>query len=1231
MKDKKQELSAHVEEIFKQYVHPGLYICDLATGGGKSYTIGKLTCEYYPKHFERIIILCVQNKLIEGMNREIEKFIDQPGCLKLSEKLVIENNTEVILKAVRSGSLQELLGEMGNQIEQQRKKKVSVAVLENRLAQVEKLAKCMNALVAILQDDSENASLLEQIQAEESRLRYAVRDFFANYKKHLLITGGVKKVGVKTILSRFPSLERVYPQVNYASRKVFLMTVHKAMLGIDPILSERVSIRDFCDKKTLILFDESDQAAVAMRDVIIGQACRKSAGFNKYGKGYHGYLQYLGLLSVKDTLTERYDGTLLKESLEKAQKICQDNWKRKMGDILPYKNIFLADTKYYSSYRRGVFFAGPTFKLEICGGEEHARSFICYRAGEKNFILAHAENEEELSGKYEMVISLDKFLKLSESNTVAVKKFLSGCVREAFLKRQDAFKNETDDREQYLGWPTVEGEIHSFLARFEVVSEKFFEQQLLDYYTNRKNLTIKVDGKKYKVQDDSFYMHGCRLYQEELDERDSLHRVRLSCREISSTPEKILYDLVVSDKVAVVLCSATASSESVISNFDIEYLMSALGRKVHLLDREDSRKFEELVEATYPSRHQVEVVPLEHYMFKDSRKEHMTLPEKYKQMFCEDAVEEGLVDRWFKLTRREIFRQASNADEAVFMFYRIFQFIEAYHWFHGHDDIHSMLFFQNRAAQTYEKQKNDIACLIDGSYKQKMKNDDHVEDVFESGLPDWQNEHLFMSNSLKDVEDKVLKRLSDGSISKVMLVTAYGSFKAGANLQYKIPEGIDYERGDNWEEDEHELKKDWDAVYLQSPTSYLSFNDDSQEQAFDAGLYRIMMSLMMLNERSWLTPNQVGHWLEEAISKKSIRFREDAVAMDKAAWAQTMIEQAVGRICRTRNKALSTYILYDEGMAEFFMGDFGEKSHTKEFKALSSYIQGHTEIGGDRHVSAEEVKLHNDSQTAQCKLRKMREKALLFTPHPYEVEYEILEDGNEDSSIPYYVKRAQIMNQYYKQAIIRNPVVASLQELDEQAMMVPFLRKCYGNWERDEDGSFCQHPVSPSSVRLDVLMKNKIIHEHFESNGYATGWSSDGLILHPEILMADYAGEIGEEAFKALVLRYTDCREEQFARLEDRDYELADFVVLNPDGSYKVAFDVKNMNPSIEHLDRDGDMPTAEKRQEKVNRLGCPLYTINMLKMPFESMDRYEICGVIDEDGHVQHDAIMRIKGLIER
>ena len=74
----KEKLSAHVEKIFKSYVTPGLHICDIATGGGKSYTIGKLTCEFYPLHFDRIIILCVQNKLVNGMDREIERFISTP-------------------------------------------------------------------------------------------------------------------------------------------------------------------------------------------------------------------------------------------------------------------------------------------------------------------------------------------------------------------------------------------------------------------------------------------------------------------------------------------------------------------------------------------------------------------------------------------------------------------------------------------------------------------------------------------------------------------------------------------------------------------------------------------------------------------------------------------------------------------------------------------------------------------------------------------------------------------------------------------------------------------------------------------------------------------------------------------------------------------------------------------------------------------------------------------------
>ena len=60
----KEELSKLTEKLFREIQEPGLYVMPLATGGGKSYTIGKLSCCYYPQFFRRIVILTIQKKLI---------------------------------------------------------------------------------------------------------------------------------------------------------------------------------------------------------------------------------------------------------------------------------------------------------------------------------------------------------------------------------------------------------------------------------------------------------------------------------------------------------------------------------------------------------------------------------------------------------------------------------------------------------------------------------------------------------------------------------------------------------------------------------------------------------------------------------------------------------------------------------------------------------------------------------------------------------------------------------------------------------------------------------------------------------------------------------------------------------------------------------------------------------------------------------------------------------------
>lgn len=148
----KELLGEHVENIFKTYIASGVHICDIATGGGKSYTIGKLTCEYYPDYFDRIVILCVQNKLVEGMNREIDRFINSVNSLiKPTDKLVIENNPEVIAKAVRSGSFKELLDQMSCRIRELKKGNYNVNQLKYNYNLVKKIFNGLSGLLTTIE------------------------------------------------------------------------------------------------------------------------------------------------------------------------------------------------------------------------------------------------------------------------------------------------------------------------------------------------------------------------------------------------------------------------------------------------------------------------------------------------------------------------------------------------------------------------------------------------------------------------------------------------------------------------------------------------------------------------------------------------------------------------------------------------------------------------------------------------------------------------------------------------------------------------------------------------------------------------------------------------------------------------------------------------------------------------------------------------------------------------
>lgn len=808
----KEQLSRHVENIFMGYSMPGLHICDIATGGGKSYTIGKLTCEYYPEKFDRIVILCVQNKLVNGMNREIDRYINtESSLISPSDKMVIENNPEVITQAIKNGHFQNLLEEMYYRIGEQNKTDYKVNEIQYSYNAVKKIYEGLVGLIKTLEESDKNDYILSQINEGEAKLRRAVRGFFDTYKRHLEKTKQLKKVSLETILSRFQSLVKVYPQVDYRRKKVLLMTVHKAMYGIDPILSEKIYLQDLAEKnkKTLILFDESDQAAVAMRTAIIDQSIENAGGSKRFAKGYNGYLQYKDLIDNPEQIANEYYGELLEKCLNKAKEITKTNWEKAVGNILPYKNIFLGNNEELETYRRGVFFSGPALKLNISQKGDSTHSYICYKKNNRHFSLVHAKDDSLLTKEYAVVIPLDRFLSLIIGNTTSIKAQLRKVISESLKQSKEQFEAEEKEiaanaatTNHYLGYPTLEREIHTLFSRFETTSEYQFEQQINEFMTNRKNLFVTDGDSKMKLPDYSVYSQGVQLYQEEIDERDNQHRVRLSCREIATTPEKILIDLVNTDGTSIVLCSATASSWSVVSNCDIKYLKQTLGEKVHVLSKEERETFDNLVNHTYPLEHQIKVVPLKKHIYEDKRENAIVLPDRYRQMFSPEALEERLADRWFKITYRGLKKTAKNFDDMMFQLYRLFQFIEAYHWFITHDDIHSMIYFQNRTGDKDKNQINVLSCLIDGTFK-------YMDCTLEDEIPtSWINEHICISKDWEDVESNILSKLSKDKDAKLMLISAYGSFKAGANMQYEIPEGLDYISGDNWISEGEKLKKD---------------------------------------------------------------------------------------------------------------------------------------------------------------------------------------------------------------------------------------------------------------------------------------------------------------------------------------------------------------------------------------------------------------------------------------
>jgi hypothetical protein len=78
--------------------------------------------------------------------------------------------------------------------------------------------------------------------------------------------------------------------------------------------------------------------------------------------------------------------------------------------------------------------------------------------------------------------------------------------------------------------------------------------------------------------------------------------------------------------------------------------------------------------------------------------------------------------------------------------------------------------------------------------------------------------------------------------------------------------------------------------------------------------------------------------------------------------------------------------------------------------------------------------------------------------------------------------------------------------------------------------------VSATAARLDQMVANPIVRQHFLNIGYAVEWMPNSNIISPPVFQACYKAEISEQAVRALLLAYGD----DLSSLEGAEFERFD-------------------------------------------------------------------------------------------
>lgn len=1248
------------KDLLTRCIAPGIHITNPYTGLGKSYALSHAAVNGLLESFARVVYIVPQLKLRDEGVEGIMKHVRNRPDINEEDVLVLRSKVGNFTEIENLESLLENFAEKFCFVLD----KISDDVLSDQDINIK--SKCKHTIGRYLDELLKNVNRFSELQKKfagnvESENSYN-QDYLEFIKKKvedsesifckticdaLGLLGKLKKnkpVYQEYYMKLRSLVSIIYPEVKIDEKRIIVVSASKLVQGLSRRLTGYHSIREL-DGRTVYIMDESDACYDFISNGFIEASLARNAIYDLYSLCFT-----IIRMCSENNFRIHKDFPLYKDVLQVQSKIMNRmNAVLKdmnMQQLFP-KTIFRPDKKKKLNRKKALFMTPGTNYFYI-GGEKGCINVTSDESQQAVYFkeLPQPDSNEvvaEQKSACEVAVEVTQFARqLSYIVNQASWEYLE-LVKKLQILRQNNMKDiqngKTGSSNFYVQGKEedIESCIESLVHLYNITGEVLSERIKRLYYVRLSKMKIS----KSPLADNSVYNKGFQLINitnpGQSGSSDETHFDLAVC-EMRNTPEGFLLSLLPGnekEKVGVsengrvyntiILSSATAESRCLRRNWSLSYIQKVIGS---LLTYPNEDFYEEIRKAAAfllnPNRKPIECESINNFYDKNTW---VKLPDEngifdYK---LDSSIMKKInggnyspttIEAWWRNVK-EIFHSENDGKITIELFdiNRFLKFVDTFHKFWHDLDLDTMIYFRNKLVNGKEKRLYMwTASLIEGSWTEEKIGD----------IPYIQKCSVFCSNDDKAIRQRMNEYTDSGKKGKLCLVSSYSSISAGVNYKFDIIGNECPYRGFTYPGEKPRM--DWNCVYLEKPTNYVPVEKDDK---VSGKFHDFNIGLMWLTSR-WLAEGLMSIKAVHSLLSNSTRLN-NIMFLDKhfqnskerSCFMLSILEQAVGRMVRTNNKGRKTKVFWDSDILSQPIYEYKDdkKAYSPEFEAFLK----------DIHPS--DVSLVEDLFNLPERTEEADNKSIYLCGQiNYRMQQgraaRILKDSDESEE----GSHVQEMIADAKDFLLRHPTIEFDSGLPRgMDRILPELPDCYRrSVNRKPEYISGNVTINEGYTRLDIFMKVPCIKKYFEEKGYATEWLEGDYIMQPSAVQQLYMGEVGEQAFMAILRDYAGVDMEKLPR---QLWEHADFLYG------RLAFDVKNYNPTEPY---EGEKAVGPHYADKVAAFQRHLFVVQMFRYPkrqlFQPYDDwgvdgyhlYEVNGLIDMQGNIYYENLHKLIDYIK-